>query len=29
MKNDLLTLPDFLAHHLHIDPLFCLANAVV
>lgn len=29
MKNDLLALPDFLAHHLHADPLFCLANAVV
>ncbi|KAB2867409.1 MAG: hypothetical protein F9K46_00390 [Anaerolineae bacterium] len=29
MKNDLLALPDFLAHHLHADPLFCLANTVV
>lgn len=29
MKNDLRGLPDFLAHHLHADPLFCLANTVV
>lgn len=29
MKNDLLALPDFLAYHLHADPLFCLANTVV
>ncbi len=29
MKNDFLDLPDFLAHHLHADPLFCLANTVV